>query len=73
VGKTAVNDAHTDSKLRFSGSSATEPMHARNCRSCEAADSVSLATKADLVQNHEVPTQLGIIIPQTLLGDALEA
>ncbi len=32
-----------------------------------------MATKADLIQNHEVPTQLGVIIPQTLLGDALEA
>ena len=73
VDMTAVNDAHTDSKIRFSGSSATEPMHVRNCISCEAAGSVSLATKADLIQNHEVPTQLGIIIPQTLLGDAFEA
>ncbi len=48
-------------------------MHARKCSSCEEAGSVLLATKADLIQNHEVPTQLIIIIPQTLLGDALEA
>lgn len=48
-------------------------MHACKCSLCEAADPSSMATKADLIQNHEVPTQLGVIIPQTLLGDALEA
>ena len=32
-----------------------------------------MATKTDLIQNHKIPTQLVIIIPQTLLGDALEA
>jgi hypothetical protein len=73
VGMTAVTDAHADSKIRDPGSSATEPMHARKCSSREAAGSEAMATKADLIQNHEVPTQLVIIIPQTLLGDALEA
>ncbi len=73
VDMTDVIDAHADSKIRCSGDSATRPMHTCKCNSCEAAGSVSLATKADLIQNHEVPTQLGIIVPQTLLGDALEA
>ena len=40
VDKTAVIDAHAASKIKFAGSSATEPMHAHNCSSCEAAGSV---------------------------------
>jgi hypothetical protein len=72
VDKTAVINAHAASKIRFSGSSATEPIRVRKCSSCEETGSVPVATKADLIQNHEVPTQLVIIIPQTLLGDALE-
>lgn len=38
VDMTAVIDAHADSKSKCSGDSATQPMHARKCSSCEAAD-----------------------------------
>lgn len=60
-------------RIQRSGFQVAMPQSSCKCSSCEESGSVLLATKADLIQNHEVPTQLGISIPQTLLGDALEA